>query len=146
MDWYESLTAAHWLGLGLVLLALEVGAGIAYLLGAGLGALLVALVLLFMPLTPALQIVLFVLGSIAATFAYARLFRNEDEYKAADGMHDRLGSMVGKETSLAEPVHGNDRIPFGDTLWRVRSAEPIAAGQKVRVVDVDNDVLVIEAL
>jgi len=144
MEWLASLTATHWLIIGLVLLALEVGAGIAYLLGPGLAALLVALVHWLYPLSVSAQITLFAIGSIIATFAYARYFRNAKSDAAADGLHDRLRSMVGKETVLTADVNGNDRIAFGDTLWRVRSDGPISAGSRVKVTDLDIDVLVIE--
>ena len=146
MDWLASLTAGHWLGLGLVLLALEVGAGIAYLLGPGIAALLVALILLLIPLSGEAQIVLFAFGSIAATFAYVRYFHNTEDRAAAEGLHDRTRSMIGKETKLQDAIDGNARIAFGDTLWRVRSSALIAAGDKVRVVDVDDDVLLVEAV
>jgi len=144
MDWLYNLHAGHWLVIGLVLLALEVGAGIAYLLGPGLAALVVALIHWVYPLGPLAEIVLFIVGSIAATFAYARYFRNATVDAAADGLHDRLQGMVGKETQLAAAVHGNDRIAFGDTLWRVRSEQALDAGAKVRVTDIDIDILIIE--
>jgi len=144
MDWLYNLNAGHWLVIGLVLLALEVGAGIAYLLGPGLAALFVALIHWLYPLSPIAEIVLFVVGSIVATFAYARFFRNKSDEAAADGLHDRLKGMVGKETQLSAAVQGNDRIAFGDTLWRVRSEQALAAGTKVRVTDVDIDILIIE--
>lgn len=146
MEWLYQLTPTQWLVFGLVLLALEVAAGIAYLLGPGIAAIAVAAVHWAVPLSPAGQLVLFVIGSIVATFAYARYFKNGENDSAADGLHNRLHSMVGKETELTGPVNGNDRIAFGDTLWRVRSEQPIAAGQKVKVTAVDIDILVIEAV
>ncbi len=146
MEWLESMTAAHWLILGLVLLALEVGAGLAYLLGVALGAIIVAAVLALVPLSPLAQFTLFAISSVVATFAYARFFKNRDSDAAADGLHNRLHGMVGKETTLTGDVHGNERIAFGDTLWRVRSDQPISAGNKVRVVGVDDEILLIEAL
>ena len=144
MDWLYNLNAGHWLVIGLVLLALEVGGGIAYLLGPGIAALFVALVHWLYPLAPLTEMFLFVIGSIVATFAYARFFRNSADEAAADGLHDRLQGMVGKETQLTEAVHGNDRIAFGDTLWRVRSEKQLEAGTKVRVTGVDIDILLIE--
>ena len=146
MEWLESMTAVQWLILGLVLLALEVGAGLAYLLGLGLAALIVAAVLALVPLSPLTQVVLFAVSSIVATFAYARFFRNQDIESAADGLHDRLRGMIGKETVLTADLHGNERIAFGDTLWRVRAGTPIDSGKKVRVVDVDGEVLLVEEL
>lgn len=144
--WLSNLSPEYWLAFGLLLLALEVGAGIAYLLGPGLAAILVALVHWFYPLAPLPQILLFTLGSIVSTFAYARFFRHGASDAAADGLHDRLRSMIGKEAVLASAIDGNDRIPFGDTLWRVRSGGPIGAGTKVRVTDVDGDFLLVEEI
>jgi len=146
MEWLESMTAAHWLILGLVLLALEVGAGLAYLLGVGLGAIAVAAVFALVPLSPLAQFTLFAISSVIATIAYARFFKNRDSDAAADGLHNRLLGMVGNETTLTGDVHGNERIAFGDTLWRVRSDKLISAGSKVRVVGVEDDILLIEAL
>jgi len=146
MEWLESMTAAHWLILGLVLLALEVGAGLAYLLGVGLGAIVVALVLALVPLSPVAQFTLFAISSVIATYAYARYFKSRNSDAAADGLHNRLHGMIGKETTASADLHGNERIAFGDTLWRVRSDQPISAGSKVRVVGVDDEILLIEAL
>lgn len=148
MEWLQSMSAAHWLILGLVLLALEVSAGMAYLLGVGLGAIVVAAVLAVLPLSPLAQFTLFAISSVITTFAYVRFFKNQDSDAAADGLHDRLRGMIGKETRLTSDLHGNERIAFGDTLWRVRTDGPISAGSKVRVVDVDVDgeILLIEPL
>ena len=144
MDWLSQLTAYHWLAIGLVLLALEVGAGIAYLLGPGFAALLVALIHWVYPLSPSAQLIAFAVGSVLATFAYARYFKNQPEDAAADGLHDRLRGMIGKETVLTAAIDGNDRIAFGDTLWRVRSAKALPAGCKIKVVDVDIDILLVD--
>ena len=146
MEWLDSLAPAHWLILGLVLLALEVGAGLAYLLGVALAAIIVAGLLAVFPMSPLAQFCLFAAGSIVATFAYARFFKNQDIESAADGLHDRLHGMIGKETRLSADLHGNDRIAFGDTLWRVRSGSTISSGKQVRVVDVDGEILLIEEL
>lgn len=146
MEWLESLTAGQWLILGLVLLAIEVGLGLAYLLGVGLAAIVVAAVLTIVPLSPLAQFTLFGVGSIIATFAYARFFKNNGTESAADGLHDRLRGMIGKETRLSADLSGSSRIPFGDTLWRVQVARPVSAGNKVRVVDVQDDILLVEEI
>ena len=145
MDWLINMQASHWFAFGLILLALEVGAGIAYLLGPGLAAMVVAGIHWVYPLSPLAQMFAFVIASIVATFAYARYFRNRND-AAADGLHDRLRGMIGKETQLDKTVDGMDRIAFGDTLWRVRSNTTIDSGQKVRVTEVEGDVLIIEAV
>ncbi len=146
MEWLESLTAGQWLILGLILLALEVGAGLAYLLGVALAAIVVAAVMAVVSLSPLAQFTLFAVSSVIATFAYARFFKNQAVDSAADGLHDRRRSMIGKETRLTADLHGNERIAFGDTLWRVRADLPIDTGKKIRVVDVDADILVVEEI
>lgn len=146
MEWLESLTAGQWLILGLVLLALEVGAGLAYLLGVALAAIVVAATLAVVPLSPLAQFTLFALSSVIATFAYARFFKNQAAESAADGLHDRRRSMIGKETRLTADLSGNERIAFGDTLWRVRAGSPIGSGKKVRVVDIEDEILLVEEL
>ncbi|MEM7217130.1 MAG: NfeD family protein [Pseudomonadota bacterium] len=147
MEWLDNVSSTHWLGFGLLLLILEVSFGIAYLLGPGFAALIVALAVWQTELTPSEALVLFGVLSVITTWAYARYFRHSPDSGAADGLHDRTRSMIGKETTASDVIDGEARIAFGDTLWRVRSTGPaIAAGSRVRVEGVDDDVLLVNAV
>lgn len=147
MDWITHLSASHWMVLGLALLAVEVVAGIGYLLGPGLAALLLALLSWLLPLSPNVQLLSFAIGSIAATYAYVRYFRRKPgETDSATGLHNRTASMVGRETLLKEDISGNARIAFGDTLWRVKTHQALTQGTTVVVTAIENDILIIERL
>jgi membrane protein implicated in regulation of membrane protease activity len=148
MEWLAQLSAAHWLGIGLLLLAAEVGLGVGmgYLLGPGIAALLVALIAWVSPISTNMQIIIFVVLSLLATWGYLRYFRTDRSKDAASGLHNRTTSMLGKETRLEEGIDGNARIPFGDTLWRVFAAKAIATGTRVRVISIEDDILQVEKI
>ena len=143
MSWLAELGATHWLVFGLVLLAAEAAVGVGYLLGPGVAALLVALLVLN-GFGAEVQWFVFAVASVAFSWGYIRYFRNAEDHAAADGLHDRTSAMVGKETRLATGIEGSSRIAFGDTLWRVYAAEPIASGRQVRVTGVEDGVLQVE--
>lgn len=147
MEWIMNLTASHWMMLGIALLAIEVVAGIGYLLGPGLAAILVAALSWLLPLSANAELLSFAILSIVATYAYVRYFKRQPgETDSATGLHNRTASMVGQETQLSEDVAGNGRIAFGDTLWRVKTNQPLPQGSWVVVRDVDDDVLIIDRL
>ncbi len=148
MEWLAQLSPAHWLGIGLLLLAIEVGLGIGmgYLLGPGMAALLVALIAWLLPIGNNVQAVLFVVLSLLTTWSYLRYFRTDRSNDAASGIHNRTASMLGKETRLEEGIEGNARIPFGDTLWRVFAHQPIATGARVKVIGIEDAILQVEKI
>ncbi|WP_028116452.1 NfeD family protein [Ferrimonas senticii] len=138
----------HWLVLALLLLALEaLGAG-GFVLGAALAAGLMALLLWLLPeLSWASQLILFAVAAVAFSVAYWRFFRGFNQRTEQPQLNDRAAQLVGRRITLAEPLPvGDSRLQLGDTLWRVRSEQAIAAGTAVTIHGSDGMVLLISAV
>ena len=69
---FEGLTHWHWLGLGFVLLAIEVLGSVGFLLWTGIAALEVGILLLIWPFGWQAQLLLFAAQSLVTTWAWWR--------------------------------------------------------------------------
>jgi membrane protein implicated in regulation of membrane protease activity len=123
MSWLETLNGHWaWLALGLFLAVAEI----------------------MVPLSLALQIVIFAVLAIAAVFSGRRFLRSHPVESADPLMNDRGGRLVG-ETVLVTSVivGGTGRIKYGDSEWLARGpdAEP---GTRMRVSGHDGAVLLVE--
>ena len=137
MLWY------HWMILGLVLGLLELMITSFYVVWFALGALLVGLVLLVYPIGMTAQIVLWTLASIAMTVLWFKVFRQND--KTRSGTADAALGEFGVMAHAVEPM-GRGEVRFqnpvmGSDTWPCVSDEAIGAGQRVKVVAVDGQLL-----
>jgi membrane protein implicated in regulation of membrane protease activity len=145
MSWLETLNGHWaWLALGLLLAVAEImipGVFLIWLAGA---AIVTGLVAWALPLSLALQIVIFAGLAIAAVFSGRRYLRAHPVESADPLMNDRGGRLVG-ETVLVTSVivGGTGRIKYGDSEWLARGpdAEP---GTRMRVTGHDGTVLLVE--
>lgn len=131
-----------WLALGLALIAVEVlllPGG--FPLWIGIAALVMAGVTLVTSLNWQVELVVFgalaVVASIVAWKVHYRASRSD----AADGFHDRVEQLIGREFDLDEAIdNGFGRVRIDDTFWRVSGPE-LPAGTRVKVVGVDGATL-----
>ena len=145
MSWLETLDAHWaWLALGLFLAVAEIvipGVFLIWLAGAAIvtGCLAWAL-----PLSPAVQIVIFAVLAIVAVFSGRRYLRGHPVEGADPLMNDRGGRLVGETVVVTSTiVGGTGRIKHGDSEWLARGpdAEP---GTRMRVSGHDGTVLLVE--
>ncbi|HEX8980429.1 MAG TPA: NfeD family protein [Parasulfuritortus sp.] len=139
----------HWMVLGMALIALEMLVSTFFVMWFGMGALLVGLLMLFAAPGFAVQMVLWAILSVAMTLAWLRFFKNPDRTRlgqAKEGVKGVVGLMTKPvtETGVGEimfqrPVLGADR-------WPAVADEPIAAGERARIVDVLGQTLKIEKI
>jgi inner membrane protein len=134
-----------WLGLGLVLIALEmVFAPGSYLLWIGLAALVMAAVAALIPLSPGVEITVFAVLALAFGFVGWRVYGARTKDDAARDLHDLGGGMVGREFLLATAIiDGVGQVKVADSVWRATGAD-LPAGEKVRVTGVDGSTLLVE--
>jgi membrane protein implicated in regulation of membrane protease activity len=133
----------HWMILGLGLGLLELMITSFYVIWFGLGALLVGLVMLVVPMGLTAQIVLWTVTSIAMTVLWIKVFRQSD--KTHVGQADAALGEFGVMAHAVEPM-GRGEVRFqkpvmGSDTWPCIADEAIAAGQRVRVVAVDGQLL-----
>ena len=137
MAWY------HWMILGLGLGLLELMIASFYVIWFALGALLVGLIMLLVPLGFTAQVVLWTASSIAMTVLWIKVFRQSDKTHA--GQADAALGEFGVMANAVEPM-GRGEVRFqkpvmGSDTWPCIADEAIAAGQRVRVVAVDGQLL-----
>jgi len=135
--------------LGMTLVALEMLVTTFFLIWFGMAALLVGVLMLFAAPDFATQMVLWAILSVAMTGAWLKFFKNPDRTRlgqAKEGVKGLSGLMTKPvtETNAGEmmfqrPVLGADR-------WPVVADEPIAAGERARVVDVLGQTLKVEKI
>lgn len=93
----------------------------------------------------AAQVGFFAAWSVAAVLIGRRWYR--DYPVASDALlNDRAGRLIGQTVVVEQAiVHGRGRVIVGDGSWPARGPEA-AGGSSMRVVAVDDGVLVVEPL
>ncbi|MEM0550371.1 MULTISPECIES: NfeD family protein [Aeromonas] len=147
MALFEGLTHWHWLGLGFILLAIEVLGSVGFLLWTGIAALEVGLLLLIWPFGWQAQLLLFAVQSLLTTWAWWRWQHQHDNsgHDAACTINERMKGYAGRQLVLLDNVdQGVSRVRLDDTVWMVRCNEPLSAGDKIIVVGADSHILLVE--
>lgn len=139
---FDSLTGWHWLAFGIALLLLEtLGVG-GILIGAGGGAIVLALLLAFMDIAWQWQLVLFGLFSMIGTGIFWRFFRVKPAENATNKLNNRRAQLVGMRASLLQAVQsGRGKVQIQDALWSVSCEEDLPQGTLVEVVGYDDNAL-----
>lgn len=139
----------HWMVLGLGLGLVELAIPSFFIIWFGLGALLVGVALLAAPdMAFSTQILLWTAASIAMTALWFRVFRKEQS-RTRSGQADEALGEIGVLVRAVEPLgvasaRGEVRFQkpvMGSDLWPCLADEAIAAGERVRVLAVDGQLL-----
>lgn len=143
MEFFSELSAWHWLSLGIVLLVLDVLGAAGFLLGLGLGAIVVAAVLALLPnLDWQWQLVLFAVFSVLFTWLYWSRFRAVNEATDQPKLNDRTANLIGSSAELLDDsVGGRGQVQIADALWTVTSEEDLPKGTLVEIVAAEGMVL-----
>ena len=147
MEFFTTLTAYHWLALGLILLTAEVLGTAGFLLGAAVAALGMGVVLWLVPdMSIGLQLVIYVAVALVATLVYFQLFRDAQAEPARPLLNKRAKRLVGHQFKLEIDLElGDGKVQIGDTLWHVKSDTPLNKGTLVEVIDTERMQLIIAA-
>lgn len=129
----------QWIVGGLLLTLAELLVPALFLIWFGIGAILVGLVLLVVPLTLAAQFILWAVASCAMVLLWFKVVKNPDRTKAGIAKDAFLGEtgLITKEVSEL----GKGEIRFqkpilGSEVWPVIADEIIKAGERAQIVDV----------
>jgi membrane protein implicated in regulation of membrane protease activity len=134
-----------WLIGGVVLLIAEVIAPGFFLIFVGAAAIVTGLLTLAAGLGVALQFAVFaVFAFVAVRVLGRRFYASRYDYTADPHLNDRAARLLGKVVVVVQPVdsHGG-RVRVGDSEWSARGG-PAAAGDRVRIVDVEGNCLKVE--
>jgi membrane protein implicated in regulation of membrane protease activity len=124
----DGLTVWHWLGLGVILLTLEVAVGTFDLLWISIGAFLTALFAWIVP-EPAGgwqgQLIFFGVVAVAFLVSGRTLFKGlRRQPSTHPNLNDRIASMIGKHGEAATTIEGGEgKVRVGDTVWLASQAD-----------------------
>ena len=130
-----------WIILGVCLCGLEVLAPGAFLIWIGLAAIGTGTVIFLAPVSTATSLVIFAGLALAFALVGYRVYGGLSHEAPDAGLNRGAQDLVGRDLVLVEKIdNGEGRARVGDTVWRVTGPD-LAAGQRVRVVAVENGVL-----
>lgn len=134
----------QWFAFALVLIILEsLGAG-GLLVALSLAAASVGLIILFFNVVWQLQWILFSVFSVACTFFWWRIWQKDYLNTPLSMLNQPIQGLMNREVTLEEPiVNGRGRILINGVYWTV-SGKDLPKGSKVKIVSVDNDILVVK--
>lgn len=144
----QSVNYWHWLAFGLVLLACELLGTAGYLLWLGLSAMVVGVLMTFLPLSWQLQWVAFGVFSLATTWLWwRRQYQSDSQSDANRQLNQKSKQLIGQTLRLdVDFPAGKGRIKVGDSTWSALSYQDLSSGQLVKVTEVNGITLTIEAL
>jgi len=144
----EGFTVWHWLGIGIILLTLEVAVGTFDLLWIAIGAFATALFALIAPEPIGGwqgQLVFFGIVAIAFVLSGRTIFRGlRTRPSTHPNLNDRLTKMVGEHGEAATSFDdGRGKVKVGDSVWLAEQVggSSIAVGDKVVVAGADGTML-----
>lgn len=140
-----SFGAWGWLALGLCLIAIEmlVLPG-GFPLWIGISALVMAAIVALVSLSWQVELTLFAVLAVLAGIVAWKVHYRRGRVDAADGLHDRVEQLLGKEFVLDQGTEGGvGRIRVDDTVWRV-AGPAMPAGTRVRIAAFDGSILKVE--
>ena len=136
----------HWVVLGVVLTLLELAVPAFFLVWFGVGAIIVGLVVLAFPqLSFAWQVLVWIACSVAFIWLWFKVFK-PGSYKTRAGTSK--GAVVGEIGLVIRDIRPFEKgqIRFqkpvlGDEVWESIADEEIKAGERVKVLDVEGNIL-----
>ncbi len=149
----DGLTVWHWLGLGIILLAIEVAVGTFDLLWVSVGAFLTALFALLVPLPVGGwqgQMVFFGVAAIIFVICGRTLFKGVRRKQTSHPhLNDRLANMVGQHGEAATAfVDRRGKVKVGDTMWlaALADAASITIGDAIVVTGSEGGILTVRPI
>lgn len=136
----------YWLALGLTLIVLELAVPAFFLIWFGLSAVVLAAFVYFVPLSLTAQVLVWSLFSIAMVALWVFIWKPSRK-GVADLTADHQVGMLSKASGFGRPGLVRFQEPIqGSDEWPCRYEGPIAEGDRVRVVAVNEGVFVVAKL
>lgn len=135
-----------WIGLGLILAALEILLPGVYLIWLAVAAVLTGVIAFVLDLGLAFQIVNFVFLALIAAFSARRFLRDKPIVSSDPLLNNRGGRLVGQTAIVTQALAGGTgRIRHGDSEWIARGPD-IGHGERVRIIGHDGAILLVEPM
>ncbi len=139
----ENLNYLHWLVFGLALVIVELFLWSMFLLWIGASAITISIVFYLYPeVSSGLQVLSFVLLSVASTFLAKKYFPVKT---VDDELSLNAKNHIGKDCTVVSIENSVVKVKLGESLWFAKGCE-MSLGQKVRIIDTDSSTLIVEPL
>ncbi|GAL14863.1 putative activity regulator of membrane protease YbbK [Vibrio astriarenae] len=142
----EQMNHWHWLAFGLALLAVELLGTAGYFLWIGLSAMLIGILMTFIPMSWQLQWVAFAVFSLVTAWLWWRRQLSND--KASDlerDLNQKEKQLVGTIIVLEDDIQpGKNRVRIGDTTWSALSDVALSKGCVVEVTEMNGITLTLK--
>ncbi len=135
----------HWMALGVALAAIETVVPGAFFLWLGIAAIATGIVkLVFSGMGWEGQAIVFGVCAVVSTVIWIVLWRRRPIDTDRPELNVRGERMIGRQLTLDEPItNGEGSAKLGDTMWRIRGPD-FVRGTRVKVVDVEGTVLIVD--
>ena len=135
----------HWMALGVALAAVETILPGAFFLWLGIAAIVTGLVKLIIPgMGLEGQAIVFAVCAVVSTVIWLFLWRRRPIDSDKPDLNERGTRMIGRQITLEEPMSNCEGVAkIGDTMWKIRGPD-FVRGARVKVVDVDGTVLIVD--
>jgi len=143
---FDNLVWWHWWVIAVAFIILEVLSPTVFFMWMAVAALVVGVLLMFVPMSWEVQFLLFALLSVVAIMGGRTWFRRHPIKTDQPLLNERGQTLVGQIAVVENPiVNGTGRIHIGDSTWKVRGPDA-PAGTRVRIVSAESTVLTVELL
>ena len=135
-----------WLILGLVLAVAEMVVPGVFLIWFAAAALIVGLLTAALPLALPVQVVAFVVLSLASVLASRRFLKRHPVVSADPLLNQRGQRLVGRSVTVTQAIEGgNGRVRCGDTEWLAQGPDA-EVGARLTVTGSAGATLIVEAV
>jgi membrane protein implicated in regulation of membrane protease activity len=140
------LTWMHWVGFGLILMLAELAIGSFFIFWFGLGGLLVGLVVLLFPLLSfTSQLLTWTVASLLFVVLWFKVLKPNTLRTRAGMSKDQFSGEIGLVTrpirTFEKGLVQFQRPILGDEKWEALADMEIPAGERVRVVEVEGNLI-----
>ncbi len=144
-EWLGNL-ADHWwwIGAGALLGILEILLPGIFLVWIAIAAWITALLVAFVPLSLAWQLVIFVLLAFVTVYIGRQYYARNPVESADPNLNVRASRLIGQTVTVESAIeNGRGRVRVGDGVWNATGPDA-PSGAKVRITAADGTLLTVE--
>jgi inner membrane protein len=144
MAWFNTLEPHWmWMTIGVILAAAEIIIPGFFLIWLALAAVLAGLLAWAIPMSFAVQMLIFATLAVAAVYAGRRWFALNPIETSDPNLNNRGARLIGESVVVVEAiVGGHGRVRVGDTEWSAKGSDA-AVGARVTVTGSDGSMLLV---
>lgn len=134
----------HWVALGIIFIIIEMGTGTFFVLGFGIAAIIVGITELFIAMNFTIQLLLWVILSIAIIAMLFKYFKDQPTVSntgQSDYGFDTLGTVTKDIEVQSRGEVKFDSAILGNRVWKATSTQNINIGSRVKIEKVNGQLI-----